>query len=212
MSEQYKPNSKRYKESQDKDRFEKDYRERQKLDKVVRGTVKTKKKSEVQKFADVFISEDVANVKSFIVMDVLVPATKKLISDIVTNGLDMILYGATGFHRSSTTRADKISYVEYSNQRHRDRRFDDYRSSRPGYSYDDITLESRGEAQEVLTRMDELIETYGMATVADLYDLIGKSSNYTDCKYGWTNLRNAEAVRVRDGYKLKLPKALPINN
>lgn len=54
------------------------------------------KKSEMQKFADVFISEDVNNVKSYIVMDVLVPAIKKAISDIVTNGIDMILYGETG--------------------------------------------------------------------------------------------------------------------
>ena len=50
----------------------------------------------MQKFADVFISEDVNNVKSYIVMDVLVPAIKKAISDIVTNGIDMILYGKLG--------------------------------------------------------------------------------------------------------------------
>ena len=59
--------------------------------------------------------------------------------------------------------------------------------------------------------MDELIETYGSATVADLYDLVGITCNYTDNKYGWTNLRNAEPIRVRDGYMLKMPKALPID-
>ena len=59
--------------------------------------------------------------------------------------------------------------------------------------------------------MDELIDTYSMVSVADLYDLIGVTGNYTDNKYGWTNIRNAEVVRVREGYLLKLPKALPIN-
>ena len=59
--------------------------------------------------------------------------------------------------------------------------------------------------------MDELIDTYGNVSVADLYDLVGKSSEYTDNKYGWTNLRNAEPVRVRDGYMLKLPKPGPID-
>ena len=59
--------------------------------------------------------------------------------------------------------------------------------------------------------MDELIETYGIVSVADLYDLVGKSCNYTDNKYGWTNIRNAEPVRVRDGYLLKMPKAGPID-
>ena len=58
--------------------------------------------------------------------------------------------------------------------------------------------------------MDELIDTYGQVSVADLYDLVGKSCNYTDNNYGWTNLRNAEPVRVRDGYMLKMPKVGPI--
>ena len=83
--------------------------------------------------------------------------------------------------------------------------------TRTGYNYDDIILETRGEAEEVLERMEELIETYGIVSVADLYDLVGITGNYTDNKYGWTNIRNAEPVRVRDGYMLKLPKALPIN-
>ena len=59
--------------------------------------------------------------------------------------------------------------------------------------------------------MDELIDTYGIVSVPDIYDLVGISGNYTDNKYGWTNLRNAEPVRVGDGYMLKLPKPGPIN-
>ena len=49
-------------------------------------------------------------------------------------------------------------------------------------------------------------------TVADLYDLVGLNHNFTDNKYGWTNLRNAQPVRDRDGYYiLKLPRAVPID-
>lgn len=40
-----------------------------KVDKVVTGNVKRKKKSEVSKFKDVFISEDVSNVKRSIYGD-----------------------------------------------------------------------------------------------------------------------------------------------
>lgn len=202
---EYAPNSHRFKEEQKKT----DRTERKKLEKVVTGTVKTRKRSEISKFADVFISEDASNVKSYILSDVLVPAVKKLISDIVKDGVEMILYGGTG-HRSDS-RSSYISYRNYSD-RDRDRRDDRYsRSSRSGYNPDDIVLETRGEAEEVLTRMDELIDMYGTVSIADLYDLIGKSCAYTDNKYGWTNIRNAEPVRVRDGYMLKLPKALPID-
>ena len=76
---------------------------------------------------------------------------------------------------------------------------------------DDIILESRGEAEDVLERMDELIATYQLVSVADFYDLVGVSGNYTDNKYGWTDIRNASVIRVRDGYMIKLPKALPLN-
>ena len=60
--------------------------------------------------------------------------------------------------------------------------------------------------------MDELITEYKMVTVSDLYDLVGISGKYTDCKYGWTNLRNVEPIRVRDGgYMLNLPKPRPLD-
>ena len=60
--------------------------------------------------------------------------------------------------------------------------------------------------------MDELIATYGVVRVADFYELVGVTGNYTDNKYGWTDIRNASVVRARDGgYIIKLPKAFPID-
>lgn len=203
MNEEYKSNSHRSKEGKTEA-----LTDRKKVEKVVHGRVRTKSKSGVSKITDVFISEDAANVKSYIVMDVLVPAVKKAISDIVRDGIDMILYGESRGRKSSSV-SGYVSYRDYSRSDDRDR-FRDSRS-RSSYAHDDIILDSRGEAEEVLTRMDELIDTYGNVSVADLYDLVGKSSEYTDNKYGWTNIRNAEPIRVRDGYMLKLPKALPIN-
>lgn len=182
--------------------------ERKKVDKVVTGKVKTKKKSEMSKFKDVFISEDVRNVKSYIFMDVLVPAVKKALSDIVKDGVDMMLYGETKPRKSGSGSASYVSYRDYSN---RDRR-DDRRSthSRTVYDIDDIVIDNRGEADEVLERMDELMDTYGIVSVADYYDLVGETCAYTDNKYGWTSLRTAEVVRVRDGYKISLPRPKPI--
>ena len=59
--------------------------------------------------------------------------------------------------------------------------------------------------------MVDLIDTYGFVTVADMYDMAGLQAPYTSNKYGWTNIRTAETVRGRDGYMLKLPKAMPID-
>lgn len=195
----YKPNSHRSKE-------EGENTNKKRMEKVVSGNVKAKK-NEARRLADVFISEDVKNVKSYVLMDVLVPTIKKAIVDIVTDGVNMIFFGGTGSRRGSSN-ASYVSYRSYSDRRDDRRPLDKPRT--PGYSYNDIILETRSEAEEVLTRMDEAIDTYGVVSVADLYDLVGISGNYTDNKYGWTNIKNAEPIRVRDGYMLKLPKALPI--
>ena len=180
------------------------------ITKVTKGAVKTKKKNEMPKLGDMFISEDASKVKSYILMDVLVPTIKKAISDIVKNGVDMILYGEAGQSKKRTY-ASTVSYRDYYDNGSRSvSRFDDSSRSRvrAGYSFDDVILETRGEAEEVLSSMDELIETYGSVSVADMYDLVGISCEYTDNKYGWKNIRTAEPVRVRDGYMLKLPRAL----
>lgn len=203
---EYKPNSHKYKAEQaakQNEQYEK------KIEKVVSGTAKTKKKSEMSKIKDIFISEDASNVKSYVLMDVLIPAAKKAVSDIVTNGIDMILYGEAGGNRRRAP-SERVSYRRYYDQRD-DRSINRVRT-RTGYSYDDIIVADRGEAEEVLSRMDELIDQYGVVSVGDLYDLVGLTGNYTDQKYGWTNIRTAEPQRLRDGgYVLKLPKALPID-
>ena len=203
----YKPNSHKYKEDN-----KAGSEERQKFDKITKGAVVTKKKSEVSKLKDIFVSEDIKSVKSYIFMDVLVPAIKDAIEDIVTNGIRMILRGDTSARRSSSN-ASKISYRDYyDGDRRNNDRFRNETRSATKYSYDDIILESKGEAEAVLERMSEIIDIYGMVRVADLYDLVGATGDYTDNKYGWTNISGAKPVRVRDGrYMLDLPRALPIN-
>ena len=177
---------------------------------VVTGKVITKKPSKVRKLAGEFISEDARNVKDYVFGEVLIPAIKKAISDIVRDGIDIILYGESGRSKKRSI-ADKVSYTRFSDR--------DYRSPRDvgpivssGFSYDDIILESRGEAQDVLDRMFEIVEQYGLVSVADLYELVGKTThNYMVNRYGWTSLRNAEVERVREGYWIKLPRAMPLD-
>lgn len=201
----YKPNSHGYKEAQQEKEAEK-----KRVEKVVTGKVTTKKKSAISKFAEEFISEDAKNIKSYIFGEVLFPALKKAIYDIVIDGTDMILYGGSKQGRKRST-ADKVSYVNYYDRTSREPR-DNRVSTATRYSYDDIILDSRAEAEEVLERMDELIAAYGLVRVADLYDLVGITGNYTDNKYGWTSLRTAQIVRTGDGgYLIKMPRAIPID-
>lgn len=202
----YKPNSDALKEQRTRQRPEE-----KKVEKVVTGVVKTKKKSKINNFMGNIISEDAKSVKSYVFGEVLIPAIKKAISDIVTDGIDIILYGESrGRNKRST--ADRVSYRNYYDDRGTRPRMNERQAIMAGsYSYDDIILSSRGEAEDVLARMDELMDTYGLVRVADLYDLVGITGNYTDNKYGWTNIRNADIIRVRDGYMIKMPRAVPID-
>lgn len=202
---EYQPNS--HKSKAEGELSETTNREK-KVQKVVSGKVKTKA-NEKRKLANIFISEDAANVKSYVVMDVLVPAIKKAISDIVTDGIDMILYG--GSHSGKHESGNKISYKSYYDDNKRDDRRDSSYRSRSRFDYDDLVFDSRAECEAVREQMVDVIDTYGFVTVADMYDMADIPAPYTSSKYGWTNIRTAETVRVRDGYVLKLPKAMPID-
>ena len=196
----YKPNSHRFREEQKQ--------EKKKPEKAIKGAVKTKKKNEIHKFTDVFISEDINNVKSYVLMDVLVPAIKKAISDIVTNGIDMILYGETGHTTKKRSGSGYVSYRDYSERR--DSRHSDVRS-RGRFDYNDLVFESRGDAEVVLRQMYDMLDMYGVVTVGDMYDIAGETAPYTAEKYGWMGLTNADVKRISDGYIIKLPRAMPID-
>lgn len=197
----YKPNSYKYKEQQ------KALTSDKKIEKVVKGTVKTRKRNGVTKLKDVFVNEDAKNVKSYIFSDVLVPAIKKLLYDIVNDGASMLLFGNTSSGRKKTI-GSNVSYRQFYDSKVEDRR--PVSSSR--FDYDDLIFESRGEAEAALSKMDEVIDVYGTVSVADLYDMCELTAPYTSNRYGWSNIQTAEVARLRDGgYVLKLPRALPIS-
>lgn len=182
--------------------------EKPKVEKVITGTARTKQKSELRKFADDFVAEDLANVRIYIWKDVLVPSFKKAVSDIVTNGIDMLLYGEAGRSKHSSN-ASKVSYGSYYES---GKRASSERRVSNGFDYDEIVFETRGQAEAVIDGMEDILRRYPVVTVGDLYDLAGVTThNYMVNKYGWTDIRIAEAIRVRDGYIIKMPKPMPID-
>lgn len=204
----YKPNSNRFREEQ---KMAAQEETKKRTEKIVDGTVRTKKKSEMSRLADIFVPGDVSKVKSYAFSDVFVPSIKKAVYDIVVNGLEMIMYGETGRHdrRSSSS---KVSYSRYYDDRDRDRRRDDPPRARTRFDFEDIVFDNRGTAERVREEMMNVIEEYGFVTVADMYDMAGLDQPYTSNKYGWTSIRSAESVRLRDGgYILKLPRPMPID-
>ena len=186
----------------------------EKIEPVVTGPVKVRKKSGFRKFVDDVIAEDMRNVKSYIFSEVVLPAIKSTISDVVSNGIDMVLYGETRGRRSSSSSRglSRISYRDYYDRDKRDRDRDREERRRPaGYDFDEIVFDSKGDAEIVLLKMDEVIDRCGVVSVADFHEFAGEPGKWTDNKYGWTDVRDVEPIRTRDGYILPLPKVRVID-
>lgn len=193
--EDYKPNSNKYKAQQN------ELVQRKKYEKAVSGTVKVRKKSELRKFADIFIAEDLGTIKSYIIKDVLIPTIKKALSEIIKGGSDMLLYGES---KKSSSPGTKISYMGYYKEQNNNPR---PVLTRQTYEYEDLIFDSRGDAEAVIQSLQDIIDEYQIARVADLYELAGVTNFVnTANSYGWTNINEAKVVPTRDGYVIKLPK------
>lgn len=177
---------------------------------VVSGKVIKKQRTFGQKLSETFFGDDTRSVGDYILHDILIPAMKSTLSDMVGGGIEMLLFGERkSSGRSRMFRDRDRSYVPYNKLSRRDdledRRYIS-RSARSRHDFDDIILETRGEAEDVLSHLVDLIEDYGVASVGDYYDLLGIESAFTDNKYGWTNVADGYIDRTRDGYCIRLPR------
>lgn len=185
--------------------------ERKKIEPVVTGKVVKQKKSVWRRLRESIIGDDTRSVMDYMVHDVLIPAFKSTLSDMVGGGIEMLLFGER--RRSNFVRDRGRTYVSYNNYyrdyRDRNSRDDGYRnisrSSRARYDFDEILFETRAEAEKVLANLVDLTIEYNRASVMDFYELCNIQTNYTDDSYGWTNLRDAYTERVRNGYIICLP-------
>lgn len=182
--------------------------------KITDGKAVKKSKPIGRRIAETFIGDDVDSVWQYILWDVVVPAAKTTISDAVSSGIEMLLFGETRRRPANISRNRGESYVSYSKYyADKDRQSNRPRlaSERRAYLNDEIILESRSDAENVLDTLADNIDRYGVTSVADLYQLVGIQSQSTDNRYGWEDLRQARVQRTRDGYLLDLPKARPID-
>lgn len=194
--ENCKPNS--HKSKQDLEQ-----KPKKKAEKIISGEAKIAKKNVLQKITGAMIGGDVDDVGEYIFFDIVIPAVK----DTIIKGVEMILYGES---RRPTSRSSRTDYHGRYDQNKNSRR--DRYNRRIESSYEDIVIPTRGEAEQILDKMEEYLDEYKQVTVADLYDFAGiTSDNFQNNSYGWTDLRTAQIYAVRDGYKLKLPRALPLD-
>lgn len=190
-----------------------------KVERVVRGEVTRRKTPIGRRMTQNLIGGDAQSVWGYMIGEVLIPAARDTIADALTGGIERAIFGDSAVGRRSRGRgaAGRTDYHGISNRGSRiisgrdEPRRELSRRSRSTHNFDEIVLEQRVEAEEVLDRMDAYLDKYDSVTVADFYELCGADHTYTDQKYGWTSIAGATVQRVRGGYLLRMPPPEPLD-
>lgn len=193
--------------------------EEKKIEKVTVGEVIQRKPSLGRRFRDVFGGGDAKSVGAYIFFEVFVPALKDTIADMVSQGVERMIFGeARSTSRRTGSRPSSglghVAYNRYSTtpwKRDREEREERRPRTTQANKYDDIVLATRTEAEQVIDRMFDLKNQYGQVTIGDLYELVGIEGTFTDQKWGWDDLRGAGIQRIRDGYLLDLPRPVQLD-
>lgn len=190
-----------------------------KIERVTTAEPIRRKKGLGRRFRDIFFGGDPRSTATFIINSVLIPAAKDMIVDAGREGVEKLVRGDS-YRRRGAPSSGAQGYVSYNRMTPPTRgpmrgpMRDEPRAISPRgrarHDFDEIVLQSRAEAEQVIERLFDIVGRYDTATVSDLYDLVGIRSTHVDNKWGWTDMRGAGVVRVRDGYLLELPDVQPM--
>lgn len=172
------------------------------------------KKKEVtflDKFVTTFFEEDLDAVLEHIKKDVVIPYAKEITANIVTDSINMALYGDSRSTRSSSGRRSyNPSYESAYNSRNRTSHRTESRHRKSIYI--PIIVETRDDLLDVKDELESMLEEYGTISVADIYDTVDAKTEPTDNDWGWDSLRGFQAKILPDGrYEIRMPRPIAIN-
>lgn len=189
-------------------------REPKKVERVTSGEAVRRKPPLGRRFVTTFFSGDGKTAIQHAAISVIVPKIRDLLYEAGRDFWEYRVYGTTfgasrGIGRSmggmgQQTRIN-IPYGQMGNAQQRPQVMS--QKSRARHDFDEIVMESRQDAHDVLEQMFDILGRFEQVTVADLYTLTGVRAEHTDHKWGWISLQGAGVIPVRGGgFMLNLPK------
>lgn len=170
-----------------------------------------------KKLSEAFLAEDVANARSYILWDVLLPNIKDVFSQTLHSAIDAVFgtSGRSGYGRPSYSGGTRTNYSKISSVPSRGR---EETQMYDIYTFDDIEIPDYGVARSIIKDLNEIIDEYGNCSVNDYFDTVREyfrdiriDSSSQDTVYGWTSLRTAEPVRAGRGmWVIKFPRVRPL--
>lgn len=183
-------------------------------EKKVIAKAKVQKKSAIKEALRTFFVQDLPEIAEHLVIDVAIPAAKNAITDMVTQGIQQLLYGEVDPRRRPTsgyTSYSSSSRGNHGNAYYRSRGSDrrESRQSKPS-NVEDLVFDTRGDAVDVIEYVAEQIEAYGQVSVADLMSSVGIQPRYTDERWGWTTNHAFEIRQIREGWLVSADRPEPL--
>ena len=71
-----------------------------------------------------------------------------------------------------------------------------------------LCFDTREKAEDIITRLGDIIDEYGYATVADLNEIIGVNSKENDKEFGWLSTDRMKVERTKYGFVANIPNAV----
>lgn len=183
----------------------------EKREKKAIANAKLKDRTFGQKVRDAFIADEAKDVKSYLVFDIIIPAIKETIRNLVVNTIDISLFGKARGRRDTEQRGGS-TYVAY-DRAYGGGRPDDRRSVKQDTAVlrvnelDRVTFNNKADAIDVLAHLFESIEEYHVASVADFLAAANLPVSHIHHKWGWYDLSGASVEEDPDGgYYVKLPR------
>lgn len=160
----------------------------------------------------IFGPDGLKGVGRYVGTEIVAPAIKGAIVDSVVASVNAIIYGGDAPRTRSAGPRASGGYTNYNRQ------YSGSPITRTGNQYtrtvmaanriQEYELPDRQQANDVLTSLREIADKYSAVSVADYYESIGVSVEYTDNNYGW-ELRDLDTARVRStphGFIIELPR------
>lgn len=185
-----------------------DNKERRQVHQVAHGT--KRKVGFFDKAINAMLSEDARTVSEVMVEDYIIP----FIKNSIINAMEMMFFGTTS-KRGRTTDASHTPYYSYSSSQstYGANRVDTRLAPRSNrFDYVDYEFDTLDDVMIVIEELSALIREYGYARVADCHQSIGISGNYTDGKWGWTDVRDLRWARRGSRYILNFAPPIPLDN
>lgn len=171
---------------------------------VVTGDVQVRKKTVFSKIASKFFAEDITDVKSYVVNELLIPGLKRAF----LNSLEMMLLGKGNNPKpGSSNVVDQVSYRDYWDAKYNQKKTVSQNTNNY-LEYDALIYVERGDAEVVLEQMRDILRQFHVVRVSDMFEISKKEAPYTGNRYGWTDLSSAMVIHVNGGYMIKMPRAM----